>query len=232
MAGPARPQHRPPGRRGRAAEQHAVRAAHAHPARRRDARDRRRRHEGRPRRRPARQHGRPHDERPRAHQRPDAAPDPAPRRGVLVRARRGTRARGLRRRALPLRGVRTGKRRPPRGFTAQRLPRPVARRGAARVPATSDQHRDQGPRRRARGVPRGPPSCSRRCCAAAAARDIIVVSFDQSAIDRFHELAPRMPVSPGIDGVAGFVLGSDAGRPATASSRSRCRSRSGSAARC
>ena len=37
-------------------------------------------------------------------------------------------------------------------------------------------------------------------------RDIIVASFEQPAIDRFHELAPRVPVAPGIDGTADFLL--------------------------
>jgi glycerophosphoryl diester phosphodiesterase len=37
-------------------------------------------------------------------------------------------------------------------------------------------------------------------------RDIIVVSFQQPAVNRFHELAPAIPLAPGIDGAAGWVL--------------------------
>jgi glycerophosphoryl diester phosphodiesterase len=37
-------------------------------------------------------------------------------------------------------------------------------------------------------------------------RDVIVVSFQQAAVDRFHALAPAIPVAPGIDGAAGWVL--------------------------
>jgi len=37
-------------------------------------------------------------------------------------------------------------------------------------------------------------------------RDIIVVSFQQPAVDRFHQLAPAIPVAPGIDGAARWVL--------------------------
>ena len=37
-------------------------------------------------------------------------------------------------------------------------------------------------------------------------RDIIVVSFKQAAVDRFHQLAPAIPVAPGIDGAAGWML--------------------------
>jgi glycerophosphoryl diester phosphodiesterase len=37
-------------------------------------------------------------------------------------------------------------------------------------------------------------------------RDIIVVSFQQQAVDRFHALAPAIPLAPGIDGAAGWIL--------------------------
>jgi glycerophosphoryl diester phosphodiesterase len=36
--------------------------------------------------------------------------------------------------------------------------------------------------------------------------DIIVVSFQQPAVNRFHALAPAIPVAPGIDGAAGWIL--------------------------
>ena len=32
------------------------------------------------------------------------------------------------------------------------------------------------------------------------------MSFQQPAVDRFHELAPRVGVAPGVSGVAGWVL--------------------------
>jgi glycerophosphoryl diester phosphodiesterase len=37
-------------------------------------------------------------------------------------------------------------------------------------------------------------------------RDIIVVSFQQPAVNRFHQLAPAIPLAPGIDGAAGWIL--------------------------
>ena len=40
-----------------------------------------------------------------------------------------------------------------------------------------------------------------------ARRDLIVVSFKQQAVDRFHELAPAIAVAPGVDGAAAFLLG-------------------------
>jgi glycerophosphoryl diester phosphodiesterase len=38
-------------------------------------------------------------------------------------------------------------------------------------------------------------------------RDVIVVSFDQRAVDRFHQLAPDVDLAPGVDGESGFLLG-------------------------
>ena len=37
-------------------------------------------------------------------------------------------------------------------------------------------------------------------------RKLIVVSFQQAAVDRFHELAPRIDLAPGIDGAANWLL--------------------------
>ena len=38
-------------------------------------------------------------------------------------------------------------------------------------------------------------------------RNLIVVSFRQPAVDRFHELAPSIDLAPGIDGAANWLLG-------------------------
>ena len=40
-----------------------------------------------------------------------------------------------------------------------------------------------------------------------ARKDIIVVSFKQPAVDRFHTIAPQVPLAPGIGGSADFLLG-------------------------
>jgi glycerophosphoryl diester phosphodiesterase len=42
-------------------------------------------------------------------------------------------------------------------------------------------------------------------------RDLIVVSFHQKAIDRFHALDPQIPLAPGIDGSAEFLAGNSPG---------------------
>jgi glycerophosphoryl diester phosphodiesterase len=39
-------------------------------------------------------------------------------------------------------------------------------------------------------------------------RNLIVVSFQQAAVDRFHELAPRIDLAPGITGAANWLLSS------------------------
>jgi glycerophosphoryl diester phosphodiesterase len=39
-------------------------------------------------------------------------------------------------------------------------------------------------------------------------RDLIVVSFKQEAVERFHKLVPKIPVAPGIDGFSNWFLGS------------------------
>jgi glycerophosphoryl diester phosphodiesterase len=37
-------------------------------------------------------------------------------------------------------------------------------------------------------------------------RDLVVTSFHQSAVDRFHEIAPRISLAPGVEGAAVFIL--------------------------
>ncbi len=41
-------------------------------------------------------------------------------------------------------------------------------------------------------------------------RDLIVVSFKQPAVDRFHALAPSIPLAPGVAGDADYLLGGKA----------------------
>ena len=37
-------------------------------------------------------------------------------------------------------------------------------------------------------------------------KDLIVASFRQGAVDRFHDIAPRIPISPGSSGIIDFLL--------------------------
>ena len=45
--------------------------------------------------------------------------------------------------------------------------------------------------------------------------DLIVVSFKQAAVNRFHEIAPKISLAPGLDGTADFLLKGVAPTPGT-----------------
>jgi glycerophosphoryl diester phosphodiesterase len=109
--------------------------------------------------------------------------------------------------AYRLRGVATGKRRPPKGF----------KRADFRVPTLQEV---------LRAFPRTPVNIEikartkqeevaeyvynaevlARELADVQRDDLIVASFQQAALDRFRELVPRLGNSPGVAGVAGWVL--------------------------
>lgn len=104
-----------------------------------------------------------------------------------------------------LRGVRTGEQAPPLGYTAEDFRIPTLEevlRAFPDVPMNieikgrSDEDRDSFLRNAdllvalLRRVP-APP--------------LIVVSFNQDAVDRFHAAMPEVAVAPGITGVAAFV---------------------------
>ena len=115
---------------------------------------------------------------------------------------------GRRRSAYELRGIATGKRKPPRGYAradfrvptlAQVLrafPRtPINIEIKGRTPAEADAEYVQNAETLA------------ALLRDTARRDLIVVSFRQQAVDRFHALAPEIAVAPGVDGAAAFLLG-------------------------
>jgi len=112
---------------------------------------------------------------------------------------------GLAATEYPLRGVRTGDRPPPRGYTAQDFRVPTLEevlRAFPDVPMNieikgrSDEDRDSFLRNAdllvelLKRVP-APP--------------LVVVSFNQDAVDRFHAALPDIAVAPGIVGVATFL---------------------------
>ena len=114
-----------------------------------------------------------------------------------------------RRARLPAARDRDGQAQAAEGLHARRLPRADARAGAARVPATRRSTSRSRAARRRRPTPSTSPTRRRwrRSCARSPRRDLIVVSFRQQAVDRFHALAPAIPVAPGVDGSAAFLLG-------------------------
>jgi glycerophosphoryl diester phosphodiesterase len=110
-------------------------------------------------------------------------------------------------RAYKLRGIATGERKPPRGYT----------RADFRVP-TLEQVLDAFPDTpitiEIKGRTKAEAESEYVANAAVLApllrksgrRDLIVTSFKQQAVDRFHELAPAIGTAPGIDGAAAFLL--------------------------
>jgi glycerophosphoryl diester phosphodiesterase len=109
--------------------------------------------------------------------------------------------------AYPFRGVATGARRPPKGYRGAdfRVPTltevikafphtPINVEIKARTPAETDAEYVRNAE-----VLAGLLRDTKR-------RDLIVASFRQAALVRFHELAPRIDLSPGIDGVASWLL--------------------------
>jgi glycerophosphoryl diester phosphodiesterase len=115
---------------------------------------------------------------------------------------------GRPRSAYPFRGVARGRRKPPPGFSAAdfRIPTlrqvmqafpdtPINIEIKGRTPAEEDAEYVRNAEVLARLLRR-----TRR-------RALIVVSFKQAAVERFHELVPRIDLAPGVDGVAAWLLG-------------------------
>ncbi|MBI5107102.1 MAG: glycerophosphodiester phosphodiesterase [Solirubrobacterales bacterium] len=116
--------------------------------------------------------------------------------------------------AYRFRGVATGKKRPPRGFTAKDFRVPTLREVLRAFPKTpinieikgrtKDEHPDEYVQN-AEALA-GVLSGTRR-------RDVIVVSFQQDAVDYFHNLVPKVPLAPGINGSAKYLLGNESPGP-------------------
>ena len=113
-----------------------------------------------------------------------------------------------RRSAYRLRGIATGKRQPPKGFTRADFRVPTLKavlRAFPRTPINIEI--------KARTTAEEPAEYVANAEALATAlrgsrrRDLIVVSFQQAAVDRFHALLPAIPTAPGIDGAASYLLG-------------------------
>jgi glycerophosphoryl diester phosphodiesterase len=118
----------------------------------------------------------------------------------------------LRRSAYRFRGVATGRKRPPRGFTAADFRVPTLAQVLKQFPHTPINVEVKG------RTPEENPSEYVRNAEVLARllekthrRDLIVVSFQQPALDRFHQLVPRVDLAPGIAGVASWITGGSAG---------------------
>jgi glycerophosphoryl diester phosphodiesterase len=119
---------------------------------------------------------------------------------------------GLPARRYPFRGVRTGKEEPPAGFRRSDFAVPTLREVLRRFPHTpiniEIKGRDDDPAQFLRNA-----ELLAAMLKDTPRRDLIVVSFNQQAVDRFHELVPPVPVAPGIDGIARFLLAGESPGP-------------------
>ena len=112
-----------------------------------------------------------------------------------------------RRKAYKLRGVATGRRKPPKGFKRRDFRVPTLKEVMKAFPRTPINIEIKG-----RTPDEETEEYVRNAEVLAAAldstnrRDLIVVSFVQQAVDRFHALAPAIDVAPGVDGSAAFLL--------------------------
>lgn len=106
--------------------------------------------------------------------------------------------------AYPFRGVRTGPKRPPRGFSPRDFRVPTLEEVLAAFPNVPVNIEIKGKSdldeasflRNAELVADVLEQNGRT--------DVIVVSFKQEAVDYFHRLAPRIPLAPGIVGAGRF----------------------------
>ena len=113
----------------------------------------------------------------------------------------------LARRAYRFRGIATGRRDAPRGFTAADFRVPTLAQVMKAFPRTPINIEIKG---------RTPDEATEeyvknaevlaRLLRNTKRRNLIVVSFQQAAVDRFHALLPRIDVAPGIDGAANWLL--------------------------
>jgi glycerophosphoryl diester phosphodiesterase len=117
-----------------------------------------------------------------------------------------------RRSAYKLRGIATGKRKPPKGYTRADFRVPTLQQVMRAFPRTPINIEIKG-RTKAEADAEYVQNAEvlAGLLAKTKRRDLIVVSFKQPAVDRFHELAPAIDLAPGIDGAAAYLLGGSPG---------------------
>ena len=115
---------------------------------------------------------------------------------------------GLARRAYGYRGIATGKKAPPNGFTAKDFRVPTLAqvlKAFPRVPINVEikgRTPDEATEEYVKNA-----EILARLLKGTKHRKLIVVSFQQAAVDRFHELVPNIDLAPGIDGAASYLIG-------------------------
>jgi glycerophosphoryl diester phosphodiesterase len=119
---------------------------------------------------------------------------------------------GLRSRAYRFRGVATGRREPPNGFMAADFRVPTLKEVLGAFPRTPITIEIKGRTpagaleeyvRNAEMLARSLRNTTRR--------DLIVFSFQQAAVDRFHQLVSRIDTAPGFTGASDWLAGHSPG---------------------
>jgi glycerophosphoryl diester phosphodiesterase len=109
--------------------------------------------------------------------------------------------------AYRFRGVATGKRRPPKGFTRKDFRVPTLREVLRAFPKVPINIEIKGrTKKEADAEYIANAEVLAKLLRPVKRRDLIVVSFHQNAVNRFHELAPNIALAPGIDGAANWFL--------------------------
>ena len=115
---------------------------------------------------------------------------------------------GLATRAYRFRGIATGRRRPPKGFTRADFRVPTLARVLKAFPRTpiNVEIKARTPAETTEEYVKNAEVLA-SLLKGTKHRKLIVVSFRQAAVDRFHGLAPDIDLAPGIDGAANYLLG-------------------------
>jgi glycerophosphoryl diester phosphodiesterase len=113
----------------------------------------------------------------------------------------------LPKRAYRFRGIATGRRQPPKGFKASDFRVPTLAEVLKAFPRTPINIEIKGrtPDEKTAEYVRNAEVLA-RLLRNTKRRNLIVVSFQQPAVDRFHELARRIDLAPGIDGAANWLF--------------------------
>jgi glycerophosphoryl diester phosphodiesterase len=114
----------------------------------------------------------------------------------------------------PLRGIRTGAKKPPEGFTRNDFRVPTLAEVLRSFPHTPINIEIKG-RDDAEAQFLHNADLLADLLQGTRRKDLIVVSFNQNAVDRFHARVPQVDVAPGTEGIAQFLLGGASPGPGT-----------------
>lgn len=122
-----------------------------------------------------------------------------------------------RRSAYRFRGVAAGRRRPPRGYDASDFRVPTLRAVMRAFPTTPINIEIKGrTKKEADAEYVRNAEVLARLLKPTKRRNLVVASFKQAAVDRFHRLVPRIDVAPGIEGSADYLLAGKSPGPGVA----------------